>query len=64
MYGQQSFITLDEFYELKPRIKLETISIFIDFTLFLQMYPESFSRRYPTGYSKKQLRLALNCYVS
>ena len=32
---------------------------FIDFTLFLQMYPESFFRRGPKGYSKKQLLMAL-----
>ncbi len=45
MYRQQSLITLDEFYELKPLTKLEAILTFIDFTLFLEMYPESFSRR-------------------
>ena len=59
MYRQQSLITLDEFYELKPLTKLEAILTFIDFTLFLEMYPESFSRRGPKGYSKKQLLMAL-----
>ena len=59
MYRQQSLITLDEFYELIPITKLEAILSFIDFTLFLKMYPDSFSRRGPKGYSKKQLLMAL-----
>ena len=36
MYRQQSLITLDEFYELKPLTKLEAILTLIDFTLFLE----------------------------
>lgn len=33
MYRQQSLITLDQFYEMKPLTKLEAVLSFIDYSL-------------------------------
>lgn len=55
MYRQQSLITLDQFYEIKPLTKLESILSFIDYSLFEEVFPYDSHRRGPKGYSKKQL---------
>lgn len=39
MYRQQSLITLDQFYEIKPLTKLESILSFIDYSLFEEVFP-------------------------
>lgn len=38
MYRQQSLITLDQFYEMKPLTKLESILSFIDYSLHPMKY--------------------------
>lgn len=55
MYRQQSLITLDQFYEMKPLSKLEALLSFIDYSLFEEVFPYDAHRRGPKGYSKKQL---------
>lgn len=55
MYRQQSLITLDQFYEIKPLTKLESILSFIDYSLFEEVFPYDSHKRGPKGYSKKQL---------
>jgi len=55
MYRQQSFITLDQFYEMKPLTKLEAVLSFVDFSLLENAFPIDIHRRGPKGYSKKQL---------
>ena len=55
MYRQQSLITLDQFYEIKPLTKLESILSFIDYLLFEEVFPYDSHKRGPKGYSKKQL---------
>ena len=55
MYRQQSLITLDQFYEMKPLSKLEAILSFIDYSLFEEIFPYDAHKRGPKGYSKKQL---------
>lgn len=55
MYRQQSLITLDQFYEIKPLTKLESIFSFIDYSLFEEVFPYDSHKRGPKGYSKKQL---------
>ena len=55
MYRQQSLITLDQFYEIKPLTKLESILSFIDYSLFEEVFPYDSNKRGPKGYSKKQL---------
>lgn len=59
MYRQQSFITLDQFYELKPLSKLEAILSFIDFTLLEQFFCYNPHKRGPKGYSWKCMLNAL-----
>lgn len=55
MYRQQSFITLDQFYEWKPLSKLEAILSFIDFSLLEQFFQYNPHKRGPKGYSWKCL---------
>ncbi len=55
MYRQQSLITLDQFYEMKPLTKLEAILSFVDYSLLETAFPIDIHRRGPKGYSKKQL---------
>lgn len=55
MYRQQSLITLDQFYEMKPLTKLEAVLSFVDFSLLENTFPIDIHRRGPKGYSKKQL---------
>lgn len=55
MYRQQSFITLDQFYEMKPLTKLEAVLSFIDYSLLEQAFQNDTHKRGPKGYSKKQL---------
>lgn len=55
MYRQQSLITLDQFYKIKPLTKLESILSFIDYSLFEEVFPYDSHKREPKGYSKKQL---------
>ncbi|NMA74352.1 MAG: transposase [Bacteroidales bacterium] len=55
MYRQQSLITLDQFYEIKPLTKLEAILSFVDYSLLEKAFPIDYHRRGPKGYSKKQL---------
>ena len=52
MYRQQSLITLDQFYEMKPLSKLEAILSFIDYALFEEIFPYDAHKRGPKGYSK------------
>lgn len=59
MYRQQSLVTLDQFYELKPLSKLEAILSFIDFTLPEQFFRYNPHKRGPKGYSWKILLSAL-----
>ena len=59
MYRQQSLITLDQFYEMKPLTKLEAVLSFIDYSLFEEFFPYDSHRRGPKGYSKKQLFITL-----
>ena len=55
MYRQQSLITLDQFYEMKPLTKLEAVLSFLDYSLFEEYFPYDSHKRGPKGYSKKQL---------
>ena len=50
MYRQQSLITLDQFYEIKPLAKLESILSFIDYSLFEEVFPYDSHKRGPKGY--------------
>ena len=59
MYRQQSFITLDQFYEWRPLSRLEALLSFIDFTLLEQFFRYDPHKRGPKGYSWKCLLLAL-----
>lgn len=59
MYRQQSFITLDQFYEMKPLTKIEAILSFVDFSMLDSSFPNDLHKRGPKGYSKKQLLSAL-----
>lgn len=55
MYRQQSLITLDYFYEMKPLTKLEAILSFVDFSMLENTFPNSTHKRGPKDYFKKQL---------
>ena len=55
MYRQQSLITLDQFYELKPLSKLEAILSFIDFSILEQFFQYNPHKRGPKGYTRKRL---------
>lgn len=59
MYRQQSLITLEQFYEWKPRSKLEALLSFIDFTLLEQFFRYNPHKRGPKGYSWKCLLFVL-----
>lgn len=59
MYRQQSFITLDQFYELKPLSKLRAILSFIDFTLLEHFFKSNPHKRGPKGYPWRCLLTAL-----
>ena len=57
MYHQQSLGTLDQFYKIKPLIKLESILGFIDYSLFEEVFPYDSHKSGPNGYSKN------NCLI-
>ena len=39
MHRQQSLITLDQFYEIKPLTKLESVLRSLDYPLFEEVFP-------------------------
>ena len=55
MHRQQSLITLDQFYEIKPLTKLESVLRSLDYPLFEEVFPYDSHKWGPKGYSKKQL---------
>ena len=57
MYRQQSLITLDQFYEIKPLTKLESILSFIDYSLL-----KKYSLMIPTKEVKRVIQKS-NCLI-